>query len=116
MQPQEYIEGSVSNSERLTDGDRYDLSPNYNEPMMIKSPEMEPALLNSNSSKITNEKIAEYNARENMNFTSTQNQITDYQNLRNKRDENNAARAAEVSPDRPRSTYLKASQKLITYS
>ena len=35
--------------------------------------------------------------------------ITDYQNLRNKRDENNAARAAEVSPERPRSTYLKAS-------
>ena len=37
----EYFDGSATGSEKLTDHDR-DMSPVYNEPMIIRSPEMEP--------------------------------------------------------------------------
>ena len=44
----EYFDGSVSNSEKLTDHDR-DMSPVYNEPMIIRSPEMDPQFIEKNS-------------------------------------------------------------------
>ena len=44
---QEYFEGTMTDSEKLTDGGRdKDMSPMYNEPAIIRSPEMEPAVLN----------------------------------------------------------------------
>ena len=95
-----------------------EMSPMYNEPMIMKSPEVDPTKVKERN---TTHAIQVKKLEDEMPFYQEEhNPYINHQQVsgmtRNRDDPGARGTPCEISPERPRSSFLRASQKMTSFS